>query len=152
MTRTAPLIAAALTIGLIAPAFAQSTPPAVSARQGQMNLMALNIGVIAGMARGTADYDADMAQIAANNLVTLAALDQSFTWPEGTDNFLIEGSRALPEIWTDPEGFAADYGDFAAAAEAIAAAAGGGLDALRGAIGPLGGSCGACHDDYREPN
>ena len=35
---------------------------------------------------------------------------------------------------------------------AMQAAAGGGLESLQGAIGPLGGSCGGCHDGYRQPN
>lgn len=133
-------------------ATAQDLPAPVQARQGQMDLMALNIGVLGNMARGNSDYDAEAAQIAANNLVALAAIDQSFHWPEGTDNFTLEGTRALPAIWENPEGFAEDYMAFGAAAEGIAAVAGDGLDAMRAAIGPLGGSCGACHDDFRQAN
>ena len=35
------------------------------------------------------------------------------------------------------------------AADDMQAAAGDGLDALRGAIGPVGKSCGGCHEDFR---
>ena len=39
----------------------------------------------------------------------------------------------------------------AAAADAMAAAAGNGLDSLRGAMNGLGGACAACHKAYRQP-
>ena len=35
------------------------------------------------------------------------------------------------------------------AAAAMETAAGQGLESLQGAMGPLGGACGACHEDYR---
>jgi cytochrome c556 len=133
-------------------ATAQDLPAPVQARQGQMQMMSLNLGVIGNMARGNTEYDAEAAQTAANNLVTLALIDQSFHWPEGTDNFALEGTRALPAIWENPEGFAEDYMAYGAAAEGLAAVAGDGLDAMRAAIGPIGGTCGACHDDFRQSN
>ena len=34
---------------------------------------------------------------------------------------------------------------------AMEQAAGGGLDSLKAAIGPLGASCGGCHKAYRQP-
>ncbi|MBF9060498.1 cytochrome c [Rhodobacterales bacterium HKCCSP123] len=133
-------------------AVTQDLPGPVKARQGQMQLMALNLGVLGGMARGNTDYDAEAAQTAANNLVALAAIDQSFSWPEGTDNFALEGTRALPAIWENPEGFAEDYMAFGAAAEGLAAVAGDGLEAVQAAMGSIGGTCGACHDDFRQAN
>jgi cytochrome c556 len=142
---------AALATGATA-ALAQDLPAPVKARQGQMNAMALNIGVLAQMVRGNVDYDAEAASAAAQNLLTLAMIDQRFSWPEGTDNFALEGTRALPAIWENNAGFIEDYMAYASAAEALAAVAGDGLEALQGAMGPLGGSCGACHDDFREAN
>lgn len=141
-------LAAALTLGTAA--IAQDLPAPVEARQGQFRIMALNIGVLGQMARGNTEYDAAQAQAAADNLVAISTLDQSFHWPEGTDNFLIEGTRALPAIWENPEGFAERWAAFGTAAEALAAVAGDGLDGMRGAVGPVGGSCGACHDDFRQ--
>ena len=44
-------------------------------------------------------------------------------------------------------GFNADWDIMPDVDEALAAVAGDGLEALQGAMGPLGGSCGACHDD-----
>lgn len=145
-------IVALSTMGATFAAVAQDLPGPVKARQGQMQLMAVNLGVLGGMARGNMDYDADAAQIAANNLVTLSEIDQSFHWPEGTDNFALEGTRALPAIWENPEGFAEDYAAFGAAAEGLAAVAGNGLEAVQAAMGSIGGTCGACHDDFRQAN
>jgi cytochrome c556 len=141
---------AAMAIGGAA-AIAQDVPAAVEARQGQFKLMALNIGVLGNMARGNVDYDAAQASTAANNLVAISMLDQSFHWPEGTDNMSIDGTRALPAIWADLPDVVMKWQAFGAAATGLAAEAGNGIDALRAALGPVGGTCGACHDAYREP-
>jgi cytochrome c556 len=130
-------------------AIAQDLPFPVQARQGQMKMMGLNLGVLVGMVRGDAEYDADRAQIAANNLVALSSIDQSFHWPEGTDNVSLVGTRALPEIWDNLSDFQEKYMAFGAAATGLAAVAGDGLDPMRAAFGPVGAACGACHDAYQ---
>ena len=138
------------TLGVTAAAIAQSsTPPAVEARQGQFQIMNINIAVLGNMARGNTEYDAATAQAAADNLVAISQLDQSFHWPAGTDNFEMDGTRALPAIWENFDDFASIWGDFGEASVAMAAVAGDGLDAVRGSIGAVGGTCGACHDSYR---
>lgn len=131
--------------------FAQDVPAAVEARQGQFKLMALNVGVLGNMARGNTVYDANQATAAAANLVAVSMLDQSFHWPEGTDEMSIEGTRALPAIWENTADFGMKWQAFGAAATGLAAEAGNGLDAMRAALGPVGGTCGACHDAYRAP-
>jgi len=141
------------TLGITATAIAQSSlPPAVEARQGQFNIMALNVSVLGNMARGNIDYDADAAQAAADNLVAISTLNQAVHWPEGTDNFETDGTRALPAIWEDFDDFASKWAAFGEASVAMAAVAGDGLDAVRGSIGAVGGTCGACHDVYRADN
>ena len=130
-------------------ATAQDLPAPVQARQGQFQIMALNIGVLGNMARGNTDYDAEAAQTAANNLVTMSQIDQSFHWPEGTDNFALEGTRALPAIWENLPDVIATWQAYGAAAQGLAAVAGTGLEPMQAALGPVGGSCGACHDAYR---
>jgi cytochrome c556 len=130
-------------------ATAQDLPAPVQARQGQFQMMALNVGVLANMARGNTEYDATAASAAAGNLVALSQIDQSFHWPEGTDNFALDGTRALPAIWENLPDVLVKWQAFGAAAEGLAAVAGDGLDPMRAALGPVGGTCGACHDDYR---
>ncbi|MEJ6394887.1 cytochrome c [Gymnodinialimonas sp. 2305UL16-5] len=125
--------------------------PAVSARQGQFQLMGLNIGVLGQMARGNTEYDAEAAQAAADNLLAISQINQMFHWPEGTDTESIEGTRALPAIWEEGSTVLDIWADYGAAAETLAGAAGQGLDEMRAALGPVGAACGSCHDDYRAP-
>ena len=124
---------------------------AIKARQSQMRLYAFNIGLLGGMAKGEIDYDADAAQAAASNLAALAKLDQSRLWPKGSDSETLgkDKPEALAAIWVPGSEVGAKAMAMTEAAVAMDAAAGGGLDSLRGAIGPLGKSCGGCHETFR---
>ena len=151
------LLAAAPTLPLAATVQGQSDTPYerhLTARQGYMDVLAFNIGVLGNMARGNIDYDAAAAQTAADNLVAMASVDGRAFWPEGSDNFALgeDATRALPAIWDDPEGFGAAWMEYGEAANGMAEVAGDGLDALRAGIGPLGSSCGSCHEDFRQSN
>lgn len=139
-----------LSLGAAAAATAQEFEPNIRARQGTMRIQAFNVGILANMARGNTEYDAEAAQIAADNLVALTAINPRGYWPEGSDNASVENTRALPVIWEDQAGFGNRWQAYGAAAMEMQGAAGGGLEALRGAMGALGGACGACHDDYRQ--
>ena len=134
------------TLGM--PALAE-TNPAVEARQSQFRLFAHNLGALVPMVQGQMEYDAEAAQTAADNLFHLTRHDQGRMWPEGTDNASIDGTRALPAIWEDLDAFAARFATLQAAAENLQGVAGDGLDALRPAVGQLGGACAACHNDFR---
>jgi len=133
-------------------ALAQDINPAVKARQSHMTLYGHNLGLLGGMARGNIDYDAEAATAAAANLAALAALDQSRYWPEGTDSDTLMETRALPAIWENIPDVIEKSRTLAAATGTLATEAGGGLDALRASLGPVGEACGACHEDYRVPN
>ena len=145
-------LVAALALGAtLASAGGHSDPnaAAVKARQAHMTLYSHNLGPLGGMARGNMDYDADVAQAAADNLAALATMSQAGYWLPGTDSDSVEGSRALAAIWEEGS-TAGDIGaQLAEAAVALQGEAGNGLEALQAAIGPVGQSCGACHDDYR---
>lgn len=126
-------------------------PGEIVARHGVMNIMSLNMAVVGGMARGNTDYDAAAAQDAADSLAAVGMIKQTLLWPEGTSSEDTEISRALPAIWSDRAGFDAKWADYTEATANLKAAAGQGLDALRPAVGAVGGTCGGCHDDYRQP-
>jgi len=123
----------------------------LKARQGQMAIIAMNLGALGAMAKGEMEYDAAVAQAAADNLVAVSTIGQGALWPEGSDGEAIEGTTAKSTIWSDNADFLAKWGDFGKNATAMAAAAGGGLDSLRPAMGGLGGTCKACHDKFRIP-
>lgn len=123
----------------------------LKARKGQFNLLALNVGVLGGMARGNIDYDAALAQAAAENIVAIASINQVPLWPEGSDGMSIDGTRALPDIWDNFGDFASKWGALATAAEGLPAAVGSGVAGIGPALGPIGGTCKDCHDTYRAP-
>lgn len=150
------LAAAALALPFATAALSDSDNPYaahLAARQGQMRIQAFNIGVLVAMARGDAEYDAAAAQTAASNLAAISQMDGRAYWPQGSDNAALgDATRALPEIWQDMAGFGEAWGAFGTAAVAMNDVAGDGLEALQGAIGPLGQSCGACHRNYQQSN
>ncbi len=126
--------------------------PAVKARTSIMQLYANNLGPLGAMAKGDMAYDADAASKAANNLALLVQLDQSRLWPQGTDADSISGTRALPAIWQNFPDVAEKGQALAQAVNAMQAAAGADLEALRGAMGAIGKACGDCHETYRAPD
>ncbi len=132
-------------------AHGMSNPP-VAARHSLMGLYAFYLGQLGAMAKGEVDYDSEAAGAAAGNLAMLAKLDQSALWPEGTDSETVEGSRALPSIWSDMDGFRAKSDDLVNAAMAMEEAAATDLQSLQGAMRDVGAACGACHKDYRQPD
>ena len=134
--------------------FAQDAPfgMQIKARQGIMAYRALNIGALGAMAKGEAEYNAEAAQKAADNLVATTMLDVSMLWPEGSDNSANPASTADAKGWTAEADIEGKNNAFVTAATAMQAAAGTGLDPLKAAMGDLGGSCGGCHKVARIPN
>ena len=134
-----------------APVIAQSIEGAVKARKADMQLRVHYLALLGGMAKGAIPYDAGKAQKAADSLKAMLALDRSRMWPQGSDSFSIDGTRAKPEIWDNFPDFVAKGKANGAAIMELAAVAGKGLDALRPAVGKVGQTCSACHKQYREP-
>lgn len=153
MMKKIPAVAAGLlSVAVIGSAIAdESENPAVKARTSIMQLYAFNLGTLGGMAKGEMEYDAEAATRAANNLVVLTQIDQSAMWPAGSDNASDPSTRALPAIWKNFPDVSAKGQAMAEAAVAMQAAAGQNVDALKAAMGDLGGSCSACHKAYRAP-
>jgi cytochrome c556 len=146
-------ITLATAFALVAPAaMAQDDFSAqLKARQGQFRIMALNLGILGGMAQGKIEYDAAQAQEAADTLVAVSTISQAPHWPEGSDNFSIDGTRAQASIWEENDDFLSKWADFGQAALAMQTAAGEGTQAIGQALGQMGGTCKACHDAHRAP-
>lgn len=124
---------------------------AIKARQAMFQLYSFSVGTLGGMAKGKIDYDAELAAEMAANLDAAANLGQSAMWPAGSDNSNPENkrTRALPKIWETYPAIVEKGDDLKKATAVLAANAGNGLDALRGAMGDVGKACKGCHDDYR---
>lgn len=123
---------------------------AAKARQSHMQLYSFNLATLGGMAKDEIAYDVAAAQTAADNLAALASLSQAGYWLPGSDNESIEKTRALPAIWAEGSDIGMKGQAFVEAVMAMQVAAGADVDALKAAMGPLGGACGACHKSYRQ--
>lgn len=125
---------------------------AIKSRKAEMALYSWNLGRLGAMAKGKVPYDAKVAAAAANNLLLVSKHDSNGLWPQGSDSTAMPGkTRAKAEAWTTYPEVANKHKDLVEAATKLSAVAGNGLDALKGAIGPVGKSCGACHKPFREP-
>lgn len=157
MSRSLKLFVAAAAAALVAGTITAQEQPspaqrAHEARDHQMHLHAFNLGHIGPMAQGEAEYDAEVAQQAADNIASLAQmLDSHLYWVEGSSSEELEESRALPAIWEKPEEFQAAIAKFQEAASNLQSAAGTDLAGLQGALGTLGQACGSCHESFRKP-
>jgi cytochrome c556 len=148
---TRPLLAAAALAGALTalPAAAQFQKPedAIKYRQSVYTVMSSHFGRIAAMAQGKAPFDPKAAAEHATIVREMSVLP--FTaFAEGTEKGM--PTRAKPEVWKESA-------KFKAAAEKMqgevvkldAAAKSGNLDAIKAAVGDVGKSCKACHDDFR---
>lgn len=124
----------------------------IDARQGIMDYRAIQMGVLGPMVKGEVEYNAEAAQKAADALLAASTIDTSMLWPQGSDSDAVASSGALPALWAEGSDAGAKGQAMVDAATALQAAAGGGLDALKAAFGPVGGACGDCHKAYRKPN
>lgn len=131
------------------PAAAQFQKPedAIKYRQSAFTVMAAHMGRIGAMAQGRVPFD---AKVAADNAVIVSTMARlPFTaFGEGTDKGM--PNRAKPEIWKDSAKFKAAADKMVAEIGKLETAAkAGNLDAIKTAMGGVGGSCKACHDDFR---
>ena len=124
---------------------------AIKARQGDMQLRSFNAGPLFAMAKGDLEYDAELANTLANNLKLLLEMDMGRAWPQGSHNENYPGkTTALPKIWETYPEISENGKKYAKAVNDLAAVAGNGLAEIRRTVSPLGKSCKACHDSFRE--
>ncbi len=143
-------IACAVSVLFGGVAEAQDAERSVKARQALMQLYAHYLGTLGGMAKGSIDYDAEVAGKVAASLASLSVVDQSAMWPQGSDTEALgDKTAALPAIWTTFPAIMEKSQAFTDAAQNMADAAGKDLASLQAAMGSLGGTCGACHKDFR---
>lgn len=121
----------------------------IKARQAVFQVYGYNVGLLSGMAKGKIDYDAQTAIDAAWNLNAASMMKNGTMWPQGSDNSQVEGTRALPEIWSTYPEIVEKGKALTEASTALVAVAGNGLEALQGAMGDVGKACKGCHDNFR---
>ena len=145
------VLVASLAAGLLStlPAAAQFQKPedAIKYRQSAFTVMSSHLGRVGAMAAGRTPFDAKAA--ADNTAIVLAMSKLPFVaFAPGTDKGL--PNRAKPEVWSDSVKYTSLVEKMQAEVTKLdAAAKSGSLDAIKGAMGGVGASCKACHDDYR---
>ena len=149
MKITASFVLAAAAFALAAPAQAQFAKPedAIKYRKAVMTLQGAHFGRIAAMASGRVPFDAAVAAENAAILETVTKLPLAGFSP-GSDK---GDTKAKPEIWTDTPKFKMVGEKLGADAIKLSAAIkGGNMDAVKLAVGAVGGDCKSCHDDFRK--
>ncbi|MEI8156875.1 MAG: cytochrome c [Burkholderiales bacterium] len=150
MKKIVSLTLALVTAGLTLPASAQFAKPedAIKYRQSALFVMQQNFSRVAAMAAGKAPFDAKVAVDSA----AVAEFASKLPWvafADGTDKG--RDNRAKPEIWSDR----AKFNDSAEKMQhemtkLNAAVKTGSLDAIKTAVGAVGGTCKSCHDTFRK--
>ncbi len=137
----------ALGLALVAGAAiaAEATDPTVKARQELMDVIGMNTGILGKMAGGETPFDAAAAEAAKTALATAASEIAAKFEPQADD----PKSTAKAEIWTNWEDFVAKGNALQTAAEALDAST---VEGVQAGMGAIGGSCRACHTDYRTPS
>lgn len=124
---------------------------AIKARKAVMSLYAWNLGQLGAMAKGKIAYDADAAKVAADNIKTLATMNNGSAWPQGSDSTALPGvTRAKAEAWSTYPESAEIHKTLVVAATTMADVAGSGLESVQANIGAIGEACSACHKKFRE--
>jgi cytochrome c556 len=146
-----PLAALAATcIATALPAAAQFAKPedAIKYRQSAMALQGATLGRVFAMANGRVPFD---AKVAAENIEIIGMLNrlQFAAFVEGSDK---GNTRAKPEIWTQKDKWASLVARSQEdVAKLVAAGKTANLDQIKAAVGPVGQSCKACHDEFQKP-
>ncbi|MDQ7775818.1 MAG: cytochrome c [Paracoccus aminovorans] len=146
------ILAAALATMPLA-AIAQDDDPihqAIEARHGFYQMLAINMGMLAGMAKGDVAYDEAAASRAAANIEALTHYDLPSLFIEGSAHGQAEDSAAKPDIWNNLDEFRAKFAGLQEAATGASEAVKGGAANIGPVVQKLGGACKACHDNFRE--
>lgn len=116
--------------------------PVVQKRMDLMKEIKSAIGVLGGMAKGTIAFDVVAATAAQTTLIEQSELVATTFEANETD----PKSEALPSIWENWDTFVEMADDLTFAAEGLNVTS---LDGVRGGLGNIGASCGACHKKFR---
>ena len=146
-----PAMSALAVIGAFSAAvLAQEIKPdrAIKYRQGIMQAIGWNIGVLGGMAKGEIPYNKELAVRSATFVNELAQMpfDPGFVPVSDTG----APTKAKAEIWKEKAKFDKLAQEMQAETPKLVTAANAGdVAALRAALPAVGKACSNCHDDFR---
>jgi len=143
----ATLAGLALATASVALAHSDKDEPMQAYRQSYFALVGMNFGPIGAMLKGDIPWDADKARDYADNVAGMATVDVARAFGPGSQK---GKTRAKPEIWENTDDFLDKYENFKTAAAALAEAAeSGDKGTIGAAFKETGGTCKACHDEYK---
>jgi cytochrome c556 len=121
----------------------------VEYRQAVYTVLAGNFGPLGAMAGGKAPFDAAEVQLRAPRVAAMAGMIGD-AFPESSKD--VGGTKAKPEIWTEPAKFAAAVKEIqtkTAALATLVASDKTNSPAFQKAVADVGAACKGCHDDFR---
>lgn len=143
-----PVIALALLAIVLPSAQAGKVEDAVDYRQGVMNVLSWNAGLMVSMAKGEIPFNQAAFQGYASDLAAAAALDLLPGFPEDS---VTEDSDAKDEIWLNWAGFESKLQDLRTeSAKLKEVAVGSDESAIKAQLDATRRTCKACHDDYKQ--
>ncbi|QDZ06699.1 cytochrome c [Sphingomonas panacisoli] len=149
-TRTKSAIGLLLAAGVLTAAVASRRDDADALIAGRQAAMKLSGATFGGM-KATIDAGGDVTKLAfpAKALAEWAHATPGM-FPAGSDGGT---SKALPTVWSDPAGFAKASAALEAAATKLGdLAKAGDAPGVAAQWAVVRGTCGACHDTYRQPD
>ncbi|HVL76695.1 MAG TPA: cytochrome c [Noviherbaspirillum sp.] len=138
-------LAALAALPLAAQAQFAKVEDAVKYRQSAFALMGAHMGRIGAVVKGEQPYDKAAVETDAAIIEMMSRLPWH-AFPAGSET----NSRARPEIWREQDKFKGLSEKMQAEVQKLSVAArGGDLAQIRSAMGAVGQSCRACHDNFR---
>lgn len=138
----------ALSAILAATALAWAGP--VEDREALMKERGQSVGVLSKMAKGETPFDAAGALAALERLKENGdKTDIDVLWAADARGNTGDSPESSPKIWDDMAGYKAEEEKYEAAVAAAITAAPADAAALGAVLGPIGQSCGSCHENYR---
>ncbi|MEX2131132.1 MAG: cytochrome c [Pseudohongiellaceae bacterium] len=132
-----------------APTPEQQAQSAVNTRKSVVRLFAFNIGTINAMARGTVEFDGEIAARNARRIAALAPMLPEAFAAMDTREFDVE-TEALPIIWERFDEFQEKANNLINGANTFAEiAARGDRTETIAAVRAFGSNCGSCHEVFR---
>lgn len=138
-------LAAAVAVPTVA--HIEKSEPMQSLRQSYFALVGMTFGPMVDMAKGKIDWDGEVFTRWASDLAAISSVHVERGFAPGSE----EGkTRAKPDIWMNMDDFESKLADFRREAKALAeVAADGGEFAIKRQLKATGGTCKACHDEYK---
>ena len=152
-------VAAMLTGGAVAGAFAQNAAPAagpsptkqaVESRRAAFTLIGNNFRYFGAVAKGAAPYDDAQAAKRAARIALLSSIP-SENFPDGS-NVGEPESKAKADIWSNRAAFdkkLKEFEEHATSLKEVVAKEKGASEAFKTAVAALGQDCKGCHDDFK---